>query len=97
MLSHIFIFLQGTFGLQRGLLTTQQVFLKFHKNGADQMSHPNDTLAAQDTLLYINIRGCNFLCKLGIPTGGKMSVWLSFLNHPEGISSNCLQRNYQDS
>lgn len=60
------------------------------------MTHPNDTLQARHALLYISIRGCNFLCKLTILTRGKMSLWLTFLNHPGGIGSGWLQRIRQE-
>lgn len=90
--SHIAIFPRGGNWLAE-ILPTKHVITEFSENSWYQLTHPNDTLATQDTFLYINIRGCNFLCKLRIPTWGR--EWVSSLNHPEGISSNSLQRNDQ--
>lgn len=69
------------------LLTTQQVKHTFIKDGADQMTHPNDTAAAQNTLLYINFRGCNFLCKLRIPTEKENESLLSRITQKASVQT----------
>lgn len=74
--SRIFFFLQGKFHWQMELCTTQ-VTVYSVEMVQTRWVILNDTLAVQDTLLYINIRGHNFLCKLRILTRAVVRLFFS--------------------